>query len=116
MAADNDILTSSADKKVSKMASDIKSAIGKVMDVASDKMWNEKHTMKLRERLEKVMAEINKANLKGDQKRADELQKRLSNMQMDIIKALGIINILPTSHLALHPEFLADMNKSSLIN
>ena len=89
MAADNDILTSSADKKVSKMASDIKSAIGKVMDVASDKMWNEKHTMKLRERLEKVMAEINKANLKGDQKRADELQKRLSNMHMDIISPKG---------------------------
>lgn len=43
-------------------------------------------------------------------------QKMVSNMQMDIIKALGILNILPTSHLAQHPEFLVDMNKSSLIN
>ncbi len=43
-------------------------------------------------------------------------KKMVSNMQMDIVKALGILNILPTSHLSSHPDFIKDMNKSSLIN
>ena len=43
-------------------------------------------------------------------------KKMVTNMQMDIIKALGILNILPTSHLGAHPDFIRDMNKSNLIN
>lgn len=43
-------------------------------------------------------------------------KKMVSNMQMDIVKALGILNILPTAHLGAHPDFIRDMNKSSLIN
>jgi len=42
--------------------------------------------------------------------------KMVNNMQMDIVKALGILNILPTSHLSSNPEFMRDMNQSSLIN
>ncbi len=43
-------------------------------------------------------------------------QKMVTNMKMDIIKALGILNILPTTHLATHPDFIKEMNISSLIN
>ncbi len=43
-------------------------------------------------------------------------KQMVTNMQMDIIKALGILNILPTHHLRSHPEFIKDMNRSSLIN
>jgi len=43
-------------------------------------------------------------------------QKMVANMKMDIIKALGILNILPTLHLASAPEFISEINKSSLTN
>lgn len=43
-------------------------------------------------------------------------QKMVSTMKMDITKALGILYILPTLHLASHPEFIAEIDKSSLIN
>ena len=43
-------------------------------------------------------------------------EKMVTNMKMDIIKALGILNILPTTHLAMNPEFIKEMNISSLIN
>jgi len=43
-------------------------------------------------------------------------KKMVTNMKMDIIKALGILNILPTTHLAVNPEFIKEMNISSLIN
>lgn len=43
-------------------------------------------------------------------------ERMVTGMKMDIIKALGILNILPTSHLTSNPEFIKDMNKSSLIN
>lgn len=43
-------------------------------------------------------------------------ERIVSGMKMDIIKALGILNILPTSHLAANPDFIKEMNKSSLIN
>lgn len=38
------------------------------------------------------------------------------NMRMDISKALGILNVLPTSHLAANLAFIKEMNRSSLIN
>ncbi len=43
-------------------------------------------------------------------------KKMVSNMKMDIIKALGILNILPTLHFASSPEFIDEINKSSLTN
>lgn len=43
-------------------------------------------------------------------------EKMVSSMRMDIIKALGILNILPTSHLSADPEFIKEINISSLIN
>lgn len=43
-------------------------------------------------------------------------QKTVSIMKMDITKALGILYILPTIHLASHPEFILEIHKSSLVN
>jgi len=40
----------------------------------------------------------------------------ISNMQMDIVKALGILNILPTIHLRTNTTFISEMNRSSIIN
>ncbi len=43
-------------------------------------------------------------------------QKMVTNMKMDIVKTLGILNILPTTHLASSPELLKTLNTSSLIS
>ena len=43
-------------------------------------------------------------------------KKMVSNMQMDIIKALGIISVLPTSNLKENIDFIKDINRSNLIN
>ncbi len=43
-------------------------------------------------------------------------RKMVSNMKLDIVKALGILNILPTLHFASSPELIAEINKSSLTN
>ena len=43
-------------------------------------------------------------------------RKMVNNMKLDIIKALGVFNILPTLHLASSPEFISEINRSSLTN
>lgn len=43
-------------------------------------------------------------------------QRMVRSMRLDIVKALGILNILPTSHLAANPEFIKEISTSSLIN
>ena len=43
-------------------------------------------------------------------------KQMVTNMQMDIIKALGILYILPTRHLRTHVDFIREMNRSSLVN
>jgi len=42
--------------------------------------------------------------------------RMIVNMRRDIIKALGILNVLPTSHLGANLYFIKEMNHSSLIN
>lgn len=39
-----------------------------------------------------------------------------NNMRKDIAKALGILNVLPTSHLSANLSFIKEMNRSNLIN
>ena len=43
-------------------------------------------------------------------------KRMVSNMRMDITKALGILNVLPTSHLCTNIAFIKLMNHSNLMN
>ena len=40
----------------------------------------------------------------------------ISNLKMEIMKALGILNVLPTSHLISNLQFIKEMNGTNLIN
>ncbi len=41
--------------------------------------------------------------------------KMVANMRNDIEKTLGILNVLPTVHLSSSPDFIKELNASSLI-
>ena len=81
--------------------------IGKLMEVTNDWMNSNASTHKLKFALYIVFLIAIFTVL---------WRKMVANMKMDIINALGILNILPTSHLATNPQFIKEINTSSLIN
>lgn len=88
------LTTGRMDEDAAKAVELMSAKMTKVMTSAAAAMWDPRHVDKLGKRLSDIREKIQKATLKGDKDRADILEKRLSQMHIEIanprdLKRLG---------------------------